>query len=118
MELHDKAITELFNSLVFLFCVVGLSAQVFAPKLSGLIVLLVYSYVFMAYRYGWQGGVLSALLGSLIITFARQFHGAFVDLERAEMFLSSQALIGIGLGIAISRQKQLASNLQRYRQLA
>ncbi len=32
------------------------------------------------------------------------------------MFLSSQALIGIGLGIAISRQKQLASNLQRYRQ--
>lgn len=102
----------------FLFCLVGLSAQVFfTPEIEKLIVLLVFiPNVFMAYRYGWQGGVLSAILGSLIITFARQFHGAFADLQELEMFLSSQALIGIGLGIAISRQQQLAHNLQRYRQ--
>ncbi|WP_323116669.1 MASE1 domain-containing protein, partial [Klebsiella variicola] len=69
-----------------------------------------------AYRYGWQGGVLSALLGSLIITFARQFNGAFADLQELQMFMSTQALIGIGLGIAISRQQQLSRNLQRYRE--
>lgn len=33
------------------------------------------------------------------------------------MFLTIQALLGIGLGIAISRQQQLAENLQRYREL-
>ncbi|SUC27673.1 Sensor protein degS [Providencia rustigianii] len=55
-------------------------------------------------------------MGSLIITFARQFQGAFDDLQELQLFLSSQALIGIGLGIAVSRQKQLAGNLQRYRQ--
>ena len=32
------------------------------------------------------------------------------------MFMSTQALIGIGLGIAISRQQQLSRNLQRYRE--
>ncbi|HEM8180670.1 TPA: MASE1 domain-containing protein [Providencia rettgeri] len=114
----DKQLRTSLIVWCFLFCVVGLSAQVFfAPEIERLIVLLVFiPNVFMAYRYGWQGGVLSALLGSLIITFARQFHGAFADLEELEMFLSTQALIGIGLGIAISRQKQLANNLQRYRQ--
>ncbi len=51
----------------------------FCPEIERLIVLLVFiPNVFMAYRYGWQGGVLSALLGSLIITFARQFHGALL----------------------------------------
>ncbi|MDV5225029.1 MASE1 domain-containing protein [Providencia rettgeri] len=114
----DKQLRTSLLIWAFLFCLVGLSAQVFfTPEIEQLIVLLVFiPNVFMAYRYGWQGGVLSALLGSLIMTFARQFHGAFADLQELEMFLSSQALIGIGLGIAISRQQQLARNLQRYRQ--
>ncbi|MGO2306199.1 MAG: MASE1 domain-containing sensor histidine kinase [Providencia sp.] len=114
----DKQLRTSLIVWCFLFFVVGLSAQVFfAPEIERLIILLVFiPNVFMAYRYGWQGGVLSALLGSLIITFARQFHGAFADLQELEMFLSTQALIGIGLGIAISRQKQLAGNLQQYRQ--
>ncbi|MCW2255354.1 two-component system sensor histidine kinase UhpB [Providencia alcalifaciens] len=114
----DKQLRTSLLIWCFLFCLVGLSAQVFfTPEIEQLIVLLVFiPNVFMAYRYGWQGGVLSALLGSLIITFARQFHGAFTDLQELEMFLSTQALIGIGLGIAISRQQQLAQNLQRYRQ--
>ncbi|MBZ2347885.1 MASE1 domain-containing protein, partial [Escherichia coli] len=96
----------------------GLSAQIFfTPEIERLLVLLVFiPNVFMAYRYGWQGGGLSALLGSLIITFARQFNGAFADLQELQMFMSTQALIGIGLGIAISRQQQLSRNLQRYRE--
>lgn len=114
----DKQLRTSLIVWCFLFCVVGLSVQVFfAPEIERLIVLLVFiPNVFMAYRYGWQGGVLSALLGSLIITFARQFNAAFADLQELEMFLSTQALIGIGLGIAISRQKQLSRNLQLYRQ--
>lgn len=114
----DKQLRTSLIIWCFLFCLVGLSAQIFfAPEIEQLIVLLVFiPNIFMAYRYGWQGGVLSALLGSLIITFARQFQGAFDDLQELQLFLSSQALIGIGLGIAISRQKQLSSNLQRYRQ--
>lgn len=101
----------------FLFCIIGLSAQFFlTPEIERLLVILVFiPNVFMAYRYGWQGGVLSALLGSLIITFARQFNGAFDDLRELEMFLTTQAIIGIGLGIAISRQQQLAHNLRHYR---
>lgn len=101
----------------FLFCVIGLSAPFFlTPEIERLLVILVFiPNVFMAYRYGWQGGVLSALLGSLIITFARQFNGAFNDLRELEMFLTTQAIIGIGLGIAISRQQQLAHNLRHYR---
>lgn len=49
-----------------------------------------------------------------MITFARQVNGAFADLHELEMFLTTQALIGIGLGIAISRQQQLANNLRHY----
>ncbi|MEY1273084.1 MASE1 domain-containing sensor histidine kinase [Proteus mirabilis] len=101
---------------VFLFCLIGLSAQFFlTPEIDRLLVILVFiPNVFMAYRYGWQGGVLSALLGSLMITFARQVNGAFADLHELEMFLTTQAIIGIGLGIAISRQQQLAHNLRHY----
>ncbi|KMW73538.1 histidine kinase [Photorhabdus luminescens subsp. luminescens] len=102
-----------------LFCLLGLSAQIFmSPEIENLLVILIFiPNVFMAYRYGWQGGVLAALLGSLMITSARQFNGAFNDLGELEMFLTIQALLGIGLGIAISRQQQLAENLQRYREL-
>ncbi|BET98007.1 hypothetical protein TCT1_29280 [Xenorhabdus sp. TCT-1] len=72
----------------------------------------------MAYHYGWQGGVLSALLGSLLVTSARQFNGSFSELQELEIFLTTQALLGIGLGIAISRQQQLAGSLTYQKQLA
>lgn len=51
-----------------------------------------------------------------MITLTRQAGGAFQDLRELELFLSTQALLGIGLGIAISRQQQLAQKLQRYQQ--
>ncbi|MDM3642743.1 MASE1 domain-containing protein, partial [Proteus mirabilis] len=75
---------------VFLFCLIGLSAKFFlTPEIERLLVILVFIHnVFMAYRYGWQGGVLYALLGSLMITFARQVNGAFADLDELEMFLT------------------------------
>ncbi|TOM62737.1 MASE1 sensor histidine kinase, partial [Vibrio parahaemolyticus] len=54
----DKQLRTSLIVWCFLFCVVGLSAQVFfAPEIERLIVLLVFiPNVFMAYRYGWQGG--------------------------------------------------------------
>ncbi|OTA21947.1 sensor kinase HrpX [Xenorhabdus beddingii] len=101
----------------FLFSLLGISGHFFlSPKIEGLLSILVFiPNVFMAYRYGWQGGVFSALLGSLIVTFARQSSGSFSELQELEIFLTTQALLGIGLGIAISRQQQLASNLSHYR---
>ncbi|WP_340609552.1 MASE1 domain-containing sensor histidine kinase [Xenorhabdus bharatensis] len=111
---------QLHTSLLmwcFLFSLLGISGQFFlSPKIEGIISILVFiPNVFMAYHYGWQGGVLSALLGSLIVTFARQFSGSFGELQELEIFLTTQALLGIGLGIAISRQQQLANNLSIYR---
>ncbi|MBD2783430.1 MASE1 domain-containing protein [Xenorhabdus sp. DI] len=101
----------------FLFSLFGISGQFFlSPKIEGLLSILVFiPNVFMAYSYGWQGGVFSALLGSLIVAFARQSSGSFSELQELEIFLTTQALLGIGLGIAISRQQQLASNLNHYR---
>ncbi|EEZ1392607.1 MASE1 sensor histidine kinase, partial [Escherichia coli] len=67
-------------------------------------------------KFGWQGGVLSGLLGSMMITIARQIGVGFSNLVELEIFLATQALLGIGLGIAISRQQHLALNLHHYRQ--
>ncbi len=72
--------------------------------------------VVMAWKFGWQGGVLSGLLGSMMITIARQIGVGFSNLVELEIFLATQALLGIGLGIAISRQQHLALNLHHYRQ--
>lgn len=51
----------------------------------------------------------------MMITIARQVGVGFSDLLELEIFLSTQSLLGIGLGIAISRQQHLAMNLERYR---
>ena len=97
---------------------IGVCVQVsIAPDMERLLLIFVFlPNVVMAYRFGWQGGVLSAIVGSVLITLTRQASGAFHDLRELELFLSTQALLGIGLGIAVSRQQQLAQHLQRYRQ--
>ncbi|ROR13238.1 MASE1 domain-containing protein [Erwinia sp. JUb26] len=97
---------------------IGVCVQVsIAPEMERLLLIFVFlPNVVMAYRFGWQGGVLSAIVGSVLITLTRQASGAFHDLRELELFLSTQALLGIGLGIAVSRQQQLAQHLQRYRQ--
>ncbi|WP_299999865.1 MASE1 domain-containing protein [uncultured Cedecea sp.] len=101
-----------------LFFIIGIGTQlVFSPEIARLLLIVVFlPNVVMAYKFGWQGGVLAALLGSMLITIARQIGGGFNNLLEMELFLSTQALLGIGLGIAISRQQLLAANMQRYRQ--
>lgn len=101
-----------------LFFIIGVGAQmVLSPEIERLLLILVFlPNVVMAYKFGWQGGVLAALLGSMMITIARQLGSGFNGLMEMELFLSTQALLGIGLGIAISRQQHLANNLHRYRQ--
>ncbi len=101
-----------------LFFIIGVGAQiVLSPEIERLLLIVVFlPNVVMAYKFGWQGGVLAALLGSMMITIARQIGSGFNGLMEMELFLSTQALLGIGLGIAISRQQHLANNLHRYRQ--
>ncbi|WP_313079962.1 MASE1 domain-containing protein [Atlantibacter sp.] len=101
-----------------LFFIIGIGTQmVLSPEIERLLLIVVFlPNVVMAWKFGWQGGVLAALLGSMMITTARQVGSGFSDLMELEIFLSTQALLGVGLGIAISRQEQLASNLDHYRQ--
>jgi two-component system sensor histidine kinase UhpB len=91
--------------------------MVLSPQIERLLLIVVFlPNVVMAWKFGWQGGVLSGLLGSMMITIARQIGVGFSDLVELEIFLATQALLGIGLGIAISRQQHLAQNLHHYRQ--
>lgn len=69
--------------------------------------------IFMAYRYGWQGGVLASSLNCILLATARQISGSFDSDQELLIFMSSQALVGLGLGIAISRQHQLALLVQK-----
>ena len=100
-----------------LFFIIGIGTQmVLSPALERLLLIVVFlPNVVMAWKFGWQGGVLSGLLGSMMITIARQVGVGFTDLLELEIFLATQSLLGIGLGIAISRQQQLALNLDHYR---
>ena len=78
----------------------------------GLLIILLPN-IFMAYRYGWQGGVLAAVMNSILLTTARQFTGSFTSNQELHIFMTTQALVGLGLGIAISRQYLLAQKLQQ-----
>lgn len=99
-----------------LFFVIGIGTQmVLSPEIERLLLIVVFlPNVVMAWKFGWQGGVLSGLLGSMMITLARQVGVGFGNLVELEIFLATQALLGIGLGIAISRQQHLAQNLHHY----
>lgn len=116
----DTSNPPLRTSLIIwcsLFFIIGIGTQmVLSPALERLLLIVVFlPNVVMAWKFGWQGGVLSGLLGSMMITIARQVGVGFSDLLELEIFLSTQSLLGIGLGIAISRQQHLAMNLERYR---
>jgi glucose-6-phosphate-specific signal transduction histidine kinase len=69
--------------------------------------------IFMAYKYGWQGGVLAGVINSILLTAARQITGSFESDQELQIFMTSQALVGLALGIAISRQYLLSEQLQR-----
>ncbi len=72
--------------------------------------------IFMAYRYGWQGGVLATVMNSILLTAAHKFTGSFSSDQELQIFMTTQALVGLGLGIAISRQYLLAQKLQQANQ--
>ncbi|BDU41198.1 sensor histidine kinase (plasmid) [Vibrio nigripulchritudo] len=68
--------------------------------------------IFMAYRYGWKGGVLASVMNSILLLAARQVTETFGTALELQSFMATQALIGIGLGIAISRQHLLSYKLK------
>lgn len=100
-----------------IFFAIGICIQLtITPNMESLLlVFILMPNVFMAYKFGWQGGVLSAVIGSLLLTITRHAIGTFTEVQELEIFLSTQALLGIGLGIAVSRQQQLEQSLSRYR---
>ncbi len=119
---HGNSMTPPLRASLLVWCslfgamAIGVQLSL-SPDMERLLLIAIFlPNVVMAYAFGWQGGVLAAVLGSLLITIARQVAGAFSDLLSLELFISTQALLGIGLGIAISRQQQLAQHLDRYRQ--
>lgn len=72
--------------------------------------------IFMAYRYGWQGGVLASVMNSILLATARQVTGSFESDLELQSFIATQATVGLGLGIAISRQYLLSQQLQQANQ--
>ncbi|MCY9856053.1 signal transduction histidine-protein kinase/phosphatase UhpB [Vibrio mediterranei] len=98
-----------------LFFSVGLIAELTLLDQVQPLALLIFLLpnIFMAYRYGWQGGVLASMMNSILLATARQVTGSFDrDLE-LQTFTATQALVGLGLGIAISRQYLLAQRLKQ-----
>ncbi|PSU34271.1 MASE1 domain-containing sensor histidine kinase [Photobacterium lutimaris] len=107
------------RSSAFIWCLVfftiGLVAELtLLEEMKSLSLLLfLLPNIFMAYRYGWQGGVLASVMNSILLATARQISGSFdTDLE-LQSFIATQALIGLGLGIAISRQYLLSQQLKQ-----
>ncbi|STQ13868.1 integral membrane sensor signal transduction histidine kinase [Enterobacter cloacae] len=73
----DTSNPPLRTSLIIwcsLFFIIGIGTQmVLSPALERLLLIIVFlPNVVMAWKFGWQGGVLSGLLGSMMITIARQ----------------------------------------------
>ncbi|MGR5176894.1 signal transduction histidine-protein kinase/phosphatase UhpB [Vibrio parahaemolyticus] len=100
---------------VVVFFITGLVSEVvFQDELTSLLLIIVLlPNIFMAYRYGWQGGVLAAVMNSVLLTAAKKVAGSFSSFEEMHIFITTQALIGLGLGIAISRQHLLSEKLHR-----
>lgn len=91
----------------------GLIAELFFIEEFQPIVLLILLLpnIFMAYKYGWQGGVLASVINSILLTTGRQVIGSFESDMELQSFITTQALVGLGLGIAISRQYLLSQRL-------
>lgn len=100
-----------------LFFAIGISIQLMlTPEIERLLLIFIFlPNVFMAYRFGWQGGVLATLLGSVLLIATRHASGSEYNPMELKLFLSIQALLSLGLGIAVSRQQQLVERLERYR---
>ena len=88
--------------------------MVLSPEIERLLLIVVFlPNVVMAWKFGWQGGVLSGLLGSMMITLARQVGVGFGNLVELEIFLATQALLGI-CRASPSAVSSTAQNLHHY----
>jgi len=76
------------------------------------LLLMLLPNIFLAYKYGWQGGVMAGVINSILLTTARQITGSFESDQELQVFITSQTLVGLGLGIAISRQYLLSELLK------
>ena len=101
-----------------LFFSIGLSAELVLLKQLQPLALLIFLLpnIFMAYRYGWRGGVLASVMNSILLATARQVTGSFSSDIELQGFVATQTLIGLGLGIAISRQHLLSKQLTQTNQ--
>tara|TARA_R110001583_G_scaffold7720_3_gene37865 strand:+ start:48123 stop:49706 length:1584 start_codon:yes stop_codon:yes gene_type:complete len=102
-----------FLWMLLFFCL-GLIVELnFKKEMASLLLIIVLlPNIFMAYRYGWQGGVLAAVMNSIMLTMAERVMGSFSTHDEMQLFLITQAVIGLGLGIAISRQFLLSEKLK------
>ncbi len=62
-----------FLWMMLFFCI-GLIAELsFKQQMASLLLIVVLlPNIFMAYRYGWQGGVLAAVMNSILLTLAKK----------------------------------------------
>ncbi len=103
-----------FLWMLLFFCLGFIAELNFKKEMASLLLIVVLlPNIFMAYRYGWQGGVLAAVMNSILLTMAKKVMGSFSTHDEMQLFLITQALIGLGLGIAISRQYLLSEKLKR-----
>lgn len=103
-----------FLWILTFFCIGLVSELALQEQLTTLLLIVVLlPNIFMAYRYGWQGGVLAAVMNSILLTAAKKIIGSFSSYEELQLFLTTQALVGLGLGIAISRQHLLSEKLSQ-----
>lgn len=99
-----------------LFLTIGISVQlVLTPEIERLLLIFIFlPNVFMAYRFGWQGGVIATMLGSVLLIVTYQTASLEYNVLELKLLLSVQALLSLGLGIAVTRQQQLVERLERY----
>ncbi|MDV7103859.1 MASE1 domain-containing protein [Vibrio sp. TH_r3] len=103
-----------FLWMLLFFCIGLLAELSFKQQMASLLLIVVLlPNIFMAYRYGWQGGILAAVMNSVLLTMAKKVMGSFSTYEEMQLFLTTQALVGLGLGIAISRQYLLSETLKK-----
>ena len=76
--------------------------MVLSPEIERLLLIVVFlPNVVMARKFGWQGAYSPGLLGSMMITIARQIGVGFSNLVELEIFLATRALLGIGRALPL-----------------
>lgn len=99
----DTSNPPLRTSLIIwcsLFFIIGIGTQmVLSPALERLLLIVVFlPNVVMAWKFGWQGGVLSGLLGSMMITIARRWASGLATFSNWKFFSLPSRCWGLAWG--------------------